>query len=357
MKANASDKRIMSIPEKLTHTANAEKARETSINFGQYLPTRLLSNEEIESWGIKNPKGKLLTARGISQITGIEKRFVSDDTETPSFMGYSAAVRTIKKGQKPDAVLVSTSFPLGLNFSERITQSLDLLSVPHRDFFAACSGFPFILSHIKKNEKNFLGKRILIVASEKYSPFVHDLRNGWENSLAQTLFSDGAIAFSLEYGRDLTVLSAVSRPFPENINSCIKMPVEEKLMVEPFDRGPVPPYPSSGKFEQDGKGVLEAIENSIGTLVKTAIDKACLKPDEIKLVIPHQGSKPAVEAVKSILPEFRVVEDYQEGNWSSASIPKALMKAMQNGEIGKGDNLVFAGFGAGMFASIVVVRI
>jgi 3-oxoacyl-[acyl-carrier-protein] synthase-3 len=127
-------------------------------------------------------------------------------------------------------------------------------------------------------------------------------------------------------------------------------------MILPFINEPIP-YPESGKFEQNGGEVVKIISNNIRPLIEQAITQAKLKPSDIKIVFPHQGSRPTTEAVEKAISEYRVCKDFEEGNFSSASIPKALMKAINQGEIKRGDNLVLAGFGAGMFASIAVVKL
>lgn len=338
--------------------AHAEISKHAT--FGIYIPCRALTNEKIESWRVTNPKGKFLTAERILQITGIERRFVAHETETPFYMGFSAATQAIKNKPKPDALFASTSFPLGFNLSERLSQALYVSPILHQDFFAACSGFPFILNYLKEHEEEFIEKNVLTVTSEKYSPFVYDLKtSGWEKdpSLAQTIFSDGAVALAFKYGQDLTVLSGVNKKFPPEINDCIEMPVDIKLMVNPFIPGPIPPYPTYGRFKQDGKRVIEVVRNEIEQLVEQAVKSAKLDPSKIKMVIPHQGSKPILDVIEKQLPKFRVFRDYHEGNWSSGSIPKAMMRAIENGEIKSGDILVLAGFGAGMLASVAVVKL
>ncbi len=341
-----------------------ETPNKPNVVFGIYLPKTILTNQDLESWNIKSkPNGKPKTARSILEITGIETRRVANDKETPLEMGLSAAQQALN-GEKADVVIVSTSFPVKFNISQRISERLGLTPESHLDVHAACSGFTRSLAYLKKNEQQFNGKRILLVTTEKYSPHVHDLRRiegvAADPSLAQTLFSDGAYAVLFEFGKDMKILSAVNYSFPEKVSNFIKMPVDPKFMVLPYINEPVP-YPESHKFEQDGKEVLSTVSANIWSLIDEAVRRANLAPSDIKRVFPHQGSKPMTQAIiRAKMDGYDdgiVDEDYQEGNFSSASIPKALMKAVNRGEIKRGDNLVLAGFGAGMFASIAVVRL
>lgn len=327
-----------------------------NISFGLYLPERAITNEEMASWNLTTNTGRLITARTILFATGVEKRRVADEEETPFFMGLNAAQQALN-GKKPDAVIVSTSFPVGLNVSQRISDELGFSPDFHLDVHAACSGFTRSLAYLKEREQEFNGKRILLVATEKYSPFLHDLKTEGRNSdpsLAQTLFSDGAFAIFFEFGKDIQILSAVNHRFPEEFSNLIKMPVDQDLMAPPFINEPIP---VSRKFEQQGREVVALIRDNIKPLIEDAMRQANLKTSDIKMVFPHQGSRLTTKTVAETMNEYPVYEDYSEGNFSSGSIPKALMKAIKQGEIKRGDNLVLAGFGAGMFASVVVVRL
>lgn len=349
---------ISEIPSKQTRIdiqASPEILDRPNISFGMYLPKNILTNEEIESWDVG------LSAEKILDKTGVAQRYVAGTNDTPLYMGLMAAQEALK-GKRPDVVIVSSSFPQGINLSDRIRNELGFSSADHLDVHAACSGFTWSLSHLKKHEEEFNGKRILLITSEIYSPHLHDLRNGLtkDPSWAQTLFSDGAIATSFVHGQDLKVLSFKNHDFSEKEAGYIKMPIDENLMVPPFIKRSVP-FPESGKFEQEGKKILKLIMNNIWPVIDNAVKSANLRPSDIKLIFPHQGSRPVIDAIKrsttgGFSPES-IYEDFKEGNFSSASISKAVMKAKNNGEIREGDKLVWAGFGAGMFASFVIVQV
>lgn len=352
-------------PQHFEFIPSPEAQRKPNLVFGVYLPETILTNLELESWNIRSKeRAKPKTARSFLEVTGIETRRVANDKETPLAMGLSAAKQALN-GKRPDAVIVSTSFPVGFNVSQAISEELGLSPRLNMDVHAACSGFTRSLFFLKEKEEEYdlNGKRVIIVATEKYSSHVHNLRTegvGADPSLAQTLFSDGAYAMTFEYGRDLQVLSALNHRFPKEVKSYIQMPVDAKLMIHPFIEEFVP-YPKSGRFEQNGKMVLDTVSGSIWSLIDEAVQKANLTPSDIKRVFPHQGSKPMTQAIiNGTMDGYAdgiVYEDFEEGNFSSASIPKALMKAVNQGEIKRGDILVLAGFGAGMFASITVVRL
>lgn len=335
-----------------------ETQQKPNLKFGIYLPKAALTNPDIESWGILTPGGNILTAENIEKRTGVKQRYVANESETPFSMALHASQEALDNaGEGIGAVIVSTSFPAGENLSAKLQKELGISGF-NLDVHAACSGFTLSLAYIKEHEQEFLGKKVLLVATEKYSPHLQDLRNkGIANdpSLAQTIFSDGAIAVAFEYGKDLTVISAVNKHFPEDSRDCIKMPVDNTLLTHPTLTIPVP-YPASGKFEQDGAKVYKLMCEGIPRLVREAVHGSDMDPSAVQAIFLHQGSGHMAKGIGQRLSEYSVFYDFQDGNLSSASIPKSLSKASQEGKIKKGDTVVLAGFGAGLFASIAVVK-
>ena len=343
-------------------SVSPEKFCNLGISFGSYFPRTTLTNRVIESWRVITKGGKLLTADAILHKTGIEKRYVANDEETPLFMAIKASEEALKGNkEKIDVVIVSTSFPTGENLSGELQKKFGLSGF-HLDVHAACSGVGISLAYLKRREGLFAGKKILLVTTEKYSPYLQDLReeggSAKDPSLAQTLFSDGAIACKFEYGKDLKVLSIKNYVFSENTKDHIKMPIDRNLMVGPYCEIPIA-YPQSGKFEQEGSKVYKLVRNTIPNLIKESISKAGHTQGDIKMVFLHQGSGHVVTGINDQLPEFqgRILMDYQDGNNSSGSVLKCIMKAIAENTIKKNDIVNLTVFGAGMRALSATLRL
>ncbi len=339
-------------------TLHAPERRERidSISFGLYIPQKTLTNREIESWHIRTPGGNLLTAGDILKRTGVERRHVATKSETVEQMALIALEEAMKKKRNAGLIIATTSYP-DRNLSQSLVNAKNYFPLLNIDIYAACSGFTRGLSFIKAHEMDFMGHSVLIVASEKYSDKVFDLRKGAESdpSLAQTIFSDGAVAIHFVYGKDLRILSAKNQRLPSELAGSIRMPIDRSRMKPIYIEEPVP-QSQSGKFEQDGRTVYRAVIDNVPRLIRETIKAARLREGDIKLVIPHQGSGHIVEGLQDRLPNLNVFRDVSDGNFSSASIPKALYKAREEGLIHRGDKVVLAGFGAGLFASVVVVE-
>lgn len=341
---------------------NVERVTLGGLSIGIYLPKEFITNEQIEhEWKIKTQSGNSLTADAIKSRTGIERRYRAGPNESVIDMGIKSALAA---GDLENiyAVFASTSYPIGKNVSHRIGYHLELHPKRNLDIYAACSGFVLGLAYMKEHEAEFQGKKVLFVATEKYSHTLVDLPDGGidiDPSMAQLIFSDGAAACTFEFGKDIRVLGFENKTIKlsETFANCIRMPIDQSLMIEPFLAIPIP-YPASGKFEQKGPSVIRGIKSNVPGLNKIVIENAGPQASDINLVIPHQASVQMIDSLTENLPGYTLFKDLENGNFSSASIPKALARAIKEGRVQKGDKHLWSAFGAGtdLFASSAVIE-
>lgn len=84
-----------------------------------------------------------------------------------------------------------------------------------------------------------------------------------------------------------------------------------------------------------------------------------LAAKDIHLVVPHQANLRIIEAVvkRAGIPMDKCFVNIQRyGNMSSATVPVALVEALEAGRVEPGCNLLLTGFGAGLSWSAHVVR-
>jgi 3-oxoacyl-[acyl-carrier-protein] synthase III len=92
---------------------------------------------------------------------------------------------------------------------------------------------------------------------------------------------------------------------------------------------------------------------------RTSIERAKVSVADIALFVPHQANMRIMDAVSDRLGLTRdrvasVID--RTGNTSSASIPLALIDAIESGRCHDGDLILLAGFGAGMTWASAVWR-
>jgi 3-oxoacyl-[acyl-carrier-protein] synthase-3 len=106
-----------------------------------------------------------------------------------------------------------------------------------------------------------------------------------------------------------------------------------------------------------GQEVFRRAVRATTDSVQAALARAGVGPDDIALFVPHQANQRIMEAIadRAGIRRDRIASVIDRtGNTSSASIPLALVAAIEEGRLAPGDLVLFAGFGAGMsWASIV----
>ena len=95
-------------------------------------------------------------------------------------------------------------------------------------------------------------------------------------------------------------------------------------------------------------------------VARKACERAGVDPAELAAFVPHQANLRIIEAIARKLgaPQALVADDIvHAGNTSSASIPLALSRMIERGEIGSGDAVLLLGFGAGISYAAQVITV
>jgi 3-oxoacyl-[acyl-carrier-protein] synthase-3 len=112
-------------------------------------------------------------------------------------------------------------------------------------------------------------------------------------------------------------------------------------------------------IRMEGRETYRFATRTLASTAAAAVAKAGLTPAEIDLVVPHQANLRIIEAVAKelSLPMERMFVDIERyGNTSAASIPIALVEAVESGRVAVGDRLVFVAFGAGFTSGAVALE-
>ena len=97
----------------------------------------------------------------------------------------------------------------------------------------------------------------------------------------------------------------------------------------------------------------------ISRLVETIVSSRRLTKNDIDWLIPHQANTRIIEAVAKhfgISMDKVILEIADMGNTSAATIPVALDRAVRDGRIQRGQNVVMTAFGAGLTSGSVMMR-
>ena len=102
--------------------------------------------------------------------------------------------------------------------------------------------------------------------------------------------------------------------------------------------------------KQDGQQVFRFAVRRMFDVASGVLQKAGVKPCELKLMVPHQANQRIIAATAERLglkPEQVVINIDRFGNTTGATIPLATNDAVESGRLKAGDLVLFAAVGAG----------
>ncbi|MDA4848810.1 beta-ketoacyl-ACP synthase III [Hoeflea poritis] len=314
--------------------------------YGACLPRRVVTNQELE--GVVDT-----TDEWIIQRTGIRQRYVASDDETTCTLGEGAARAALKKaGLTPDdidLIIVATSTPDN-TFPAAAVDIQNRLGMRHGAAFdvqAVCTGFVYAVTTADAYLRGGLAKRALVIGSETFSRILD-----WKDRTTCVLFGDGAGAIILEAVEsagdlgDRGVLASKLRSDGSH---------KDKLYV---DGGPSSTQ-TVGHLRMQGREVFKHAVGMITDVIESVFDATGMTAEDIDWFVPHQANKRIIDASARKLgidPEKVVITVERYGNTSAASIPLALVDAIEDGRIKENDIVLLEAMGGGFTWGAVMVR-
>ena len=112
-------------------------------------------------------------------------------------------------------------------------------------------------------------------------------------------------------------------------------------------------------IRMDGQAVFKFATRTVAASLKRVVAQAGLLPDDITLFIPHQANARIIEAgakfLRQPLDKF-YINVHKYGNTSAASVPLAMVEAIEEGRLKPGDKVAMVAFGAGLTWAAAVVQ-
>ncbi|MEJ5254280.1 MAG: beta-ketoacyl-ACP synthase III [Acidimicrobiales bacterium] len=297
--------------------------------WGTSLPDRVVTNAELEA--TLDTSDEWITER-----TGIKERRIGGTTaELAIAAGARALARAGLRGADIDQVLLATTTPDRMvpSTASDIQHALGV-NGGAADLNAACSGFVYGLIHA--HGLIALGaRRVLLIGSETLSRITD-----WTDRNTAILFADGAGA---------VVLEATAGP-GQLLGWDLGSDGSARDLLY-ADLG--------GYLRMDGREVFRRAVRATVDSAQRSLRKAGVSAADIALAVPHQANIRIIDAACQRLgiPIERTATVLQAtGNTSSASIPLALVDAIERGRLHRGDLVLLVGFGAGMSWASAVIR-
>jgi 3-oxoacyl-[acyl-carrier-protein] synthase III len=309
------------------------------LAFGGYQPARVVTNDELA-------QSVDTTDEWIRARVGIASRRIAGPDETVTDMAVQAGGKALAaSGLSPadiGLVIVATCTPEVQipNVSASVAKRLGIVAPGAYDLNAACAGFCYALANAADAVRTGTARHVLVVGAEKLSQWVD-----WTDRSTCIIFADGAGA---------AVVGPVTEP-------------DEKPGIGPVFWG------SDGDLAdkiyikdrdsfivQEGQAVFRWATTALAPIALKACEQAGVAPSELGAFIPHQANLRIVEAIARKLgaPQAVVADDIvTAGNTSSASIPLALSRMIERGDVTSGSHALLIGFGAGMCYAAQVITV
>ncbi len=285
----------------------------------------------------------------IEKRTGIKERRFANDEEKSSDLGVIAAKQAIERAHLTpkdiDLVVVATLSPDFLAMPSTacvLSAKLGIENKPAFDISAACTGFIYLLSVAKAYVESGMYENVLIVGAEKTSSVLDFKDRG-----TCILFGDGAGACVIGRTKHLKE-SVLDVQISANGNFSNYLYTPRTLKPTPFNSKEETLEPF---LCMKGNEVFKLAVKTLLKDVETILEKNALKPEDVRLFIPHQANFRIIQAVREHL-DFKdeqvVLTVHKYGNTSAASIPMAMCEAYEEGRLKKGDLMLLDAFGGGL---------
>ena len=297
--------------------------------WGTALPPKVLTNDDLA--GMMDTSDEWIQER-----TGIKERRVGGTTAGLSAeAGRKALEMSGVDPARIDGLILATTTPDRTVPATAPTVQHELgLRCGSFDVNAACSGFMYGLV-VAHGLITMGAEKILVIGTDTLARITD-----WEDRNTAILFADGSGAVVLERS--------------EGQGQLLGWDLDADGSAERFLYAEV-----GGYMHMDGREVFRRAVRIMVDSGEKAMAHAGVTADDINLVVPHQANIRIIEAACQRLgiPMERTATVLQHtGNTSSASIPLALVDALDNGRVQEGDLLLLVGFGAGMTAASAVLR-
>ncbi|MFF7199938.1 MULTISPECIES: beta-ketoacyl-ACP synthase III [unclassified Streptomyces] len=305
--------------------------------LGHYQPAKVLTNEDLAA--MVDTSDEWIRSR-----VGIRTRHVAaEDEPVDELAAHAAAKALAAAGLTPgdiDLVLVATSTAIDRspNMAARVAARLGMGSPAVMDLNVVCAGFTHALATADHAVRAGSAERALVIGADKMAAVAD-----WSDRTSCVLVGDGAGAAVVEATRE------GERP---GIGPVLWGSVPEMGHAVRIEGTPP-------RFAQEGQSVYRWATTQLPPIARKVCERGGVTPEELAAVVLHQANLRIIEPVAQKIGAVNAViarDVVESGNTSAASIPLALSKLIERGEIASGDPVLLFGFGGNLSYAGQIVR-
>ena len=321
--------------------------RSAVTGVGGYLPETVVTNADL---------AKIVdtTDAWIQERTGIRERRKLEDGRATSDMAVGAAKKALEAAGRTaadvDLIIVATTTP-DLTFPATAAIVQRKLGAPvciAFDVQAVCSGFVYALSVADGFTARGLSKCALVIGADAMSRLMD-----WTDRGTCVLFADGAGAVVVEprEGRGDTSDQGL-------LGFALRCDGNKQDLLY-VDGGPATTG-TTGYLRMSGQQVFRHAVVNISEAIGAAAASAGVSIKDVDWFVPHQANQRILLGVahRVGIAEDKVISTVAiHANTSAASIPLAMVHAMEDGRIQPGQLLLLEAMGGGLTWGACVLRL
>lgn len=315
------------------------KIRAAITGVGGYVPDYILTNDELSRM-VDTSDEWIMSRIGVK-----ERRILKGEGKATSDMAVEAVNQLLSKTKTQPSeidmivcavVTPDMLFPATANI---IADKTNIRNGFGFDLNAGCSSFLYALATAAKYVESGSYKKVIVVGADKMSSIVD-----YQDRATCPIFGDGAGAVLLE-------------PTTEElgvIDSILKSDGVGRIHLHQKAGGSLrpPTHETIDKREhyiyQEGQAVFKWAVSKMADVTLEMMEKHHITADNLDWFVPHQANLRIIDATANRmgLDKKKVMINIQRyGNTTSATLPLCLWE--WENQLRKGDNLIFATFGAG----------
>jgi 3-oxoacyl-(acyl-carrier-protein) synthase III len=320
----------------ITLNTPAPVAHAGILGLGVFRPERVVTNDEIcqkidsnDEWiqersGIIERRHAGANEHVVSMATAAARKALADAGITADQLDLVMVATVTHRYQTPSA-------------SVEVAAALGAANAAATDTSAACAGFCYGLGIADGMIRSGVAKYILLIGAEKLSEIVD-----FEDRGTAFLFADGAGAVIVGPTQVQGIGPTIWGADGTQLDAIIMEP--DVFTAERTGKPSV--------LTMQGQQVFRWAVGQMGDVCVQAMTAAGVTVNDLAAFVPHQANNRITDAlIKQLdLPDHvAVARDIAfSGNTSAASVPLALDRLRENGEVKSGDLVLMVGFGAGL---------
>ena len=319
----------------MTSLAAAQGAAATRIlGLGHYRPGNVITNHDLIARGVDTDD------EWIKSRVGIAERRWADPDESVVDMAEQAASKALAASgvstEDVDLVLVATcTMPTQIPAAApNLATRLGIRAPGAYDISSGCSGFVYAINAASAAIQTGQAQQALVVASERFS--------GWLD------MTDRSTCIILGDAAGAAVIGPAETPGLGPVVWGSDGALFDTVAIDKETKF----------FRQEGQTVYRWATGEMAPIAVAACERAGVALEDIAAFVPHQANLRIIDAlVRRIgLPNAIVARDIvTSGNTSAATIPLALSRMVEAGEIPSGAPVLLLGFGSGLAYAAQVV--